>query len=231
MMQEHGSPQINCAAHDSEKCSSSDFHGIPPIEVVAIYAYKREREHEDAPEYGTYPVNAEQWYLNRSLYRLDKYQYHEHHQGEKCNHDPMHILPLRQESGVDCGYTAQLDHSVDHKIHVAEEYCHVACRGEPQLDGGVACKGCPHTEPARHKTGRHQQRHVCSVRTDKIRGYQHRAAYQQAYSVGKTEFQPEHDAEVDRHTDERRITRHQYVFLHQCRGSNHISGGGKVHAP
>ena len=140
----------------------------------------------------------------------------------------MHVFPLREKCRVDRGKSAELYGPVDHKIDIAEEYRHVACRSQPELDGGVAHECGPHPEPSGKEAGHYQHTDRLGVGAYHVGSDQSRATDEQSGPVGEAEFQPEHDGEINRHAHKRGISGHQYILLHQSRSANHVGGGGKV---
>ena len=230
MMEKCRPPEIDGKADYPQGGRADDFLSFPPVIEIAVHAYESEAQHDDAPQRGAYPVDTQQRYLHGTFDGLYKYQYHYHHQHEQAAHYPVHIFPLRDESCVDGCDAAELNHSVDDKIDIAEEYRHITHRSEPELDCRIAHKCRPHTKPTRGKAGGDQQGDTCRMGADEICRDKSRCAHEQSNTVGKPELQPEHHGKIYRHPDQRRISGHQYVFLHQSRRADHIGGGGKIYA-
>ena len=60
MVEKRGAPQVDDQADEGQGARAADFRSLPPIEIVAVDADKREREHENGPQRGAYPVDAQQ---------------------------------------------------------------------------------------------------------------------------------------------------------------------------
>ncbi len=132
------------------------------------------------------------------------------------------------ERRVDSSYAAKLDHAVDYEIDVAEEYGHISHGSEPELNSGVAGESGLHPEPSGNETCGHQEGSVFDVSTDIVGSHQHDSRRDELSSCGEAELNAKHDREIDRHADQRGISRHEDIFLHQRCGADHVRGRGQV---
>lgn len=179
MMEKRCPPKIYAETRESEKRGAPDFHGVPPIEVIAIHADEGEAHHKASPKHRPDPVDAEQRYEHRSAYRFHKYHHHYHHQGKQSDHYPVHAFPLGEKRRVYGGYPAELDNAVNYYIDVAKEYRHIPDWRQPKLNSGIAGEGCLHPEPPGYKTCDNQKWDTGSMGAYHVCGNQDNAGNKQ----------------------------------------------------